>query len=268
MEWGAPGVDPGKLRSYHTAVTISDGFCGSATLDLNTGSVLSLVVADASIEFAAALQQLANHKLNPRKPALLTVLCAPDQSAMVPELLASDKEGQAHLTLLHGQTLTGALRNRHLEESGARFYFRNDGAMERQVLGTWPSAMLYPMQLAITRSALSRVEAKKRTLLVHVLGDRTDLAIVDSSGPILCNSFLTKTPEDLLYFALFAAEQTASDKDDLVCYYAGPACTQQHVDLLEEYLPQVCPANNSKELADKKNAFRWLSLIERDICVS
>ena len=105
-------------------------------------------------------------------------------------------------------------------------------------------------------------------MLVHVLGDRTDLVIADSNGPLLCNSFLTKTPEDLLYFALFAAEHTNSAKDDLVCYYAGPSCTKQHIELLQEYLPNVSAANTNKELGNKEDAYKWLSLIERDICVS
>ena len=124
MEWGASGFDPGKLRSYHTAVIVSDSFCGSATLDLNTGSVLSLVLPEQELDLPATLRKLADHPLNPQKPALLSALCVPDQSAMVPELLASDKEGQAHLELLHGTILNGTLRNRHLEESGGSILFQ------------------------------------------------------------------------------------------------------------------------------------------------
>jgi hypothetical protein len=268
MEWGAPGYDPGRIRSYHTALLISERLCGKAVLDLNTNELLSLVIRFTVDDFESALRFLATHRFNPQKPALVTAISIPDQSAMVPEILASDKEGIANLELLHGNLLDGSLRDRHLEESGARFYFTNDRNMERAILRSWPTTMLYPLSMALTRSALARVRSKGRTALLHVLGDRLDLVIVDASGPVLCNNFMVISPEDVLYYALFAVEQTETDPQTLEIYHSGPDCTNRIRDLLQEYFQITRPAVRKSRDTNSYEPADYLALIERDLCVS
>jgi len=186
---------------------------------------------------------------------------------MLPELLSSDKEGNAHLDLLHGDSLDGPLRHRLMEESSARFYFRNTSASENRLFAHWPSAMLYPMQLQVTRSALHRKKKERNCLLLHRVDDRLDLALIGEQGPVLCNYFHTRTPEDVLYYALFALEQTGIDKETVDCYSAGPGLSDDYQALLKEYFPQYAKASSTKSAGSDLD-MDSLALIERDICVS
>lgn len=266
MEWAAPGYDPGKVRSFHCSILVSDTVCCLGVLDLNSGELLSLLSKRSSGNTEQTLAYLAQHKLNPSRSALVTAISLPDQCAMVPEMLASDREGSAHLKLLHGELLDGSLRDRHLDESAARLYFRNGRDHERSVLHYWPTSMLYPMQMAVLRSAMARTHIKGRTALLHILSDRLDFVIVDQSGPILLNSFVVRAPEDTLYYSLFAIEQTSSDKENLHLYFSGPDCDSGTIDLLKEYFPFVRPAIEKGSSQVDGTAF--LSVIERDLCVS
>ena len=103
--------------------------------------------------------------------------------------------------------------------------------------------------------------------MLHRVDDRLDMALIGDSGPVLCNYFHTRTPEDVLYYALFGLEQCGVEKEMVDCFSAGPGMSVDHTKLLSEYFPHMQKAEN-KKTASSGADMDLLTLIERDICVS
>jgi len=192
----------------------------------------------------------------------------PEWSTLVPEGALERGSEASHLSLVHGRLPTGALRDEPIPDIGARCIYVHDDELERHVLDRFPGARPVPMGALMLRGALSR-SATGPVLFVHRGHDRLDAAVADKGRLLLCNTYPARSSQDLLYFALLAAEGCGLAPANMRVEYGGHQLVQHEANLLSRYFGKpTAAAGPWLKADDDADRWRWLALTEQFACVS
>jgi hypothetical protein len=98
---------------------------------------------------------------------------------------------------------------------------------------------------SILLGSLDKLDATKvaNKAYLHVQEDHFDLIILKNGKLALCNSYPFKTPEDLVYYALFAFEQTNLNPDTIETEVLGQIdSTDKNFEILYTYIRNITTA--------------------------
>lgn len=204
----------------------------------------------------------------PMHPASISFVSLPEWSALVPEGALERGTEARHLSLAHGKLPTGALRDEPVPDIGARCIYVHDDELERDVLDRFPGARPVPMSSLMLRGALSR-SGSGAVLLLHRSHDRMDAALASKGRLLLCNTYPARSSQDLLYFALLAAQGCGLDPATVRVECGGTQLVQHEVNLLGRYFGGMQAATGPWQAeADDPGRWRWLALTEQFACAS
>lgn len=83
---------------------------------------------------------------------------------------------------------------------------------------------------------------EKNVMHIHFIQDRIDIAVFSGNSLQFLNAFQVNSEEDVLYFALYAAEQLKIRPDEMILkVYGDIEMTSDTVKLLREFLPVTGP---------------------------
>lgn len=259
----SPAYDPARERSWHLSIQTSTASGGWCVHDLATGRCVALC-ADQSTA-------LPEEGRLPLRPARVSFTVLPELSTLVPESALAPGSEAGHLRTVHGILPTGLLRDEPIGALGARCVYLHNEAVEQRLLGRFPSARPLPMRAVLVRAALDR-SVDKTAALIHRTAERLDLAIARGQQLLLSNTFHAATPEDVLYYVLYALEQCGTRPDNVSGLIAGTHLTGTEEDLLKKYLPDIGPAITPSDpnLAglDLDRPHRFTALLEQQACAS
>ncbi|HRH38930.1 MAG TPA: DUF3822 family protein, partial [Flavobacteriales bacterium] len=174
-----------------------------------------------------------------------------------------------HLGLVHGGLPTGALRDERVADLGATCIYAHDDETERSVLDRYPSARPLPMQGLMVRSALAR-SSDGAVMVLHRGHHTVEVSVAKANRLLLSNTYPARTSQDLLYFALLAAEGSGTKASEIHVHRGGTHFTEHEGDLLRRFFgKEECAVQVGTEASQAGvNAHRWLALLEQFACVS
>lgn len=206
----------------------------------------------------------------PAHPASVSFVTLPEWSTLVPEGALEPGSEPHHLSLVHGGLPTGALRDEPVPDIGATCIYVHDDEHERQVLDRYPNARPVPLCSLMLRSALSR-SGDGAVMLLHRSHDRLDVAIARTGRLLLSNTYPARSSQDLLYFALLAADGCGMAPAAVRVLHGGTHIAAHEVSLLQRYFAKAEEAGTASlgTIAEATiDGSRWLALTEQFACVS
>lgn len=257
--WTDAGYDPDLARAWHLSLLVADdlsAWCAHATAD---GRI-------AAIGWSKGQSALDAENL-PKHPAAVTFVSLPEWSALVPEGALERGSEADHLSLVHGKLPTGALRDEAVADIGARCIYVHDDELERHVLDRFPGARPVPMSSLMLRGALAR-SAESPVLFLHRSHDRMDAAAARRGRLLLCTTYPARSSQDLLYYALLAAEGCGVAPAELRVACGGTKLVQHEANLLSRYFKEAAMADGPWAASDDPERWRWLALTEQFACAS
>ncbi len=229
----ATAYDPARERAWHLSVWLSPEVNAWCVHDVLNGQCVALQAGKGA--------ELPQPSLLPERPASVSFTALPEISTLVPESALAPGSEMRHLKMVHGQLPTGLLRDEPISSLGARCVYLHDEEAEHRLMARFPSARSLPLQAVLVNGVLAR-SAKKKAVLLHRSATRLDLAIAHDQRLLLSNTFHATNAEDVLYYTLFALEQTGLKPDDTHTFVSGTHLTEPDEKLLARYLPNVLPA--------------------------
>lgn len=253
---------PEAERIHHVAMVLGQGVSGWVAHDMERGHVTALHWApDAD---AIRSKDLPGH------PRSVTYVTLPEWSTLVPDGALEPGTALEHLTLVHGRLPIGNVREESVDTLRAQCLYVPDPSNERLILERYPIARSLPLQAIMVNGVRSRARLGP-ALLMHRGADRLDVAIADRQDLLLSSSYPARTPEDILYFCLMAAEQAGLRPDDIALRSGGTHLTKGDRDLLSSYFADHAAAVPSTAIGDLPGgmeAERWLAAFDQITCVS
>ncbi|MBK7945085.1 MAG: DUF3822 family protein [Flavobacteriales bacterium] len=258
--WMADGYEPSLQRAWHLSLLVADDLRAWCVQSVDEGIPMAIRWSRTGAAFDA--EDLPLH------PASVSFVSLPEWSALVPEGALERGSEASHLSLVHGRLPTGALRDEPITDIGARCIYVHDDELERHVLDRFPGARPVPMSALMLRGALSR-SATGPVLLIHRGHDRLDAAVADKGRLLLCNTYPARSSQDLLYYALLAAEGCGLTPSSMQVEFGGYQLVQHEVNLLSRYFGKPSAATGPwHNAAHEGDPWRWLALTEQFACVS
>lgn len=257
------GFDPARERAYHVGILIGQGVSAWVAHDVSTSQPVAMAWGpDADALRSADL---------PKHPRSVTYVSLPEWSTLVPDGAFDPAAAMSHLTLVHGRLPPRTLRDEPMDTLAANCIYVHDEAHERSVLDRFANARSLPLQALLVRGAQARA-TKGAVLLVHRGNDRADVAVARGQDVLLSSSYPARTPEDLLYFCLFAAERSGLKPETASIRSGGTHITSTERELLGRYFADHDAAINIRSLGapsgDRGPLDRWLAAFEQFACVS
>lgn len=255
------GFDPGRERAFHLGILIGQGVSAWVAHDVNT-------LQPVALGWGPDADALRNHDL-PKQPRSVTYVSLPEWSTLVPDGALELTAAASHLALVHGKLPSDNVRGEPVDTLAANCLYVNDGSHERLILERFANARSLPLQALLVKGAQARA-TKGPVLLVHRGNDRADIAIARGQEILLSSSYPARTPEDLLYFCLFATERCGLDPATIALRSGGTHLSSVDRELLTRYFNdhdtaiafQWPGARNTEHLD------RWLGAFEQFACVS
>lgn len=244
-------------HSLHVGLLLGPGFAGWCAHERSSGKLIALHTA-----FRA---ELPHTDLIPREAASASCVVLPEWSILVPESALVPGSEAVHWGASFGREPLGTLRTEGLELLDAQTIHTHDPAMERSAHSFLPHARTLSLQALLVRAAMAQ-RTDRDVLLVHCSTDRIDVVLAVHGSILLSNTFPARTSEDVLYFALLAAERCKRKPEELQLLHAGPLAHDRNVVLLERYFQHCAPAT-AAGLPGQANAQHWLALTEQFACV-
>jgi Protein of unknown function (DUF3822) len=260
--WATPPYDRARERAWHLSLLLSGGVEAWAVHALDDGAVVAL-------QWSALGGVLDADEL-PMHPASVSFVTLPEWSTLVPEGALEPGTQATHLRAVHGGVPTGAMRDELLAAIGASCIYVHDDESERTVLDRFPHARPVPMRSLMVRSAIAR-STDAAVLLLHRGHDRLEVAIAEKNRVLLSNSYPVHSSQDVLYFALLAAEGAGLSPTTASIQAGGTHLTAHESELLNHYFARTAPP--LAQWPDMKSdtnviTHRWLALLEQFACVS
>lgn len=257
------GFDPGRERAYHVGVLIGQGVSAWVAHDVNTKQ-------PAAMAWGADADALRSADL-PKHPRSVSYVSLPVWSTLVPDGAFDPAAAGEHLALVHGRLPSRALRDEPVDTLAANCVYMHDETNERLVLDRFANARSLPLQALLVRGAQAR-STKGPLLLVHRGSDRADIAVARGQDVLLSSSYPVRTPEDLLYFCLLAAERCGLEPDTSRIRSGGTHLSSTEREMLDRYFADHDKAIDFKwptaRPGDQDPLDRWLGAFEQFACVS
>ena len=249
-------------RMYHVALVLGQGVSAWVAHDMDSGRV-------AAMHWAPDADAVRSTDL-PSHPRSVTYVTLPEWSTLVPDGALEPGSALDHLTLVHGRSPVGSVREESVGTLGAQCLYVSDLTHERLILERYPMARSLPLQAVLVNGALSRARLGA-VLLMHRGADRLDVAIAGGQGLLLSSSYPARTPEDVLYFCLMATERAGLRPDGIALRSGGTHLAKGDRDLLNTYFADhaaAVPAMAVGALPGGMEAERWSAAFDQITCVS
>lgn len=224
--------DAAKERTWHLSIWASQELNAWCVHEAATGRCVALS-SDSGLG-------LPDDGQMPRRPLSVTFTALPEISTLVPESAIAPGSEMRHLRSVHGHLPTGLLRDEPIGALGARCVYLHDEQAEHRLVTRFPHARSLPLQVILVHSVLPRSDGKP-TVLIHKSAKRLDLAIAHDRSLLLSNTFLAATPEDVLYYTLFALEQCGVRPSEARCLTCGTHLNVADEELLDRYIQDIAP---------------------------
>jgi Protein of unknown function (DUF3822) len=249
---------PERERAYHVSLWAGPSTYGLAVHTLANGRCVGLWTGRK----AEDLREGAPHA-----PVGVSMIVVPEWSTLVPEHGVVHEHPERHLTLVHADLPTGAVRNEVVAELGARCIHMHAPSAEQDLLALFPTARPMALQALLARTAQYR-SALHPVLLLHRSHHRLDVAVGKAGAVLLSNTFHARSAEDVLYFCLLVAERTVGAVQNISLLHAGPDLDGAEIALLRRYFPVVAPAAEGDVALEPpiSSPERWLALLEQFAC--
>lgn len=126
---------------------------------------------------------------------------------------------------------SGEMNNVYVAEPGLKLFF--DTKFPNHELCN-ANSILVSSLLALSKN----IESKK--MYVHFQRDRFEMIIVQNQKLLLFNSFEYRTPEDIIYYVLFASEQLGMNPENFVLEFLGDIDEQNpYFEIVFKYVRDV-----------------------------
>ena len=260
--WSVEHFDKSRERTWHLSVLISgivEAWAAHATED---GSLVAIQWS--------ALGGVLDAEEVPTHPVSVSFINLPEWSALVPEGAMEPGSQAAHLRAVHGGVPTGALRDEPLAVLGANCIYVHDDVAERSVLDRFPHARPVPMRSLMVRAAISRC-MDGTIMVMHRGQENLEVAVAENGRILLSNTYPVRSSQDVLYFALLAAEGSGLKPAATSVLACGTHLVPHETDLLRRYFnTHDTVMNGSLALPAESGVVpqRWLALLDQFICVS
>lgn len=257
------GFDPTAERVHHVGILIGQGVSAWVAHDPATSRPVAM-------GWGPDADALRSTDL-PRQPRSVTYVSLPTWSTLVPDGAFDPAAAADHLTLVHGRLPSQAVRDEPVGTLAANCIYVHDERHERAVLERFPNARSLPLQALLVRSTQARA-SQGAAMLVHRGHDRIDIAVAHGQQVLLSSSYPARTPEDLLYFSLLAAERAGLEPSRTKVFTGGTHLSSEERELMSRYFVDHGPAIDHAWPRTQPVApgpmDRWLAAFEQFACVS
>lgn len=224
-------------RQYHMTIRIgSDGF-SFALFSNEKQRYLALetwtfIKADTDIRLATALDEVIIQKPWLSYP-FQTVLVLVDQTfnTLVPGPLYDDKEKATYLAFSHQYRENSRVAADELKTAGAWNVYYLSNILVHKVKEIWANAQVVHLTSVLIESVLitNRNQTPDAAVFLNLRSNGYDLLITASDKLLFYNNFKARTPEDYLYFLLFALDQQGLNPETVNLNLMGPISLEHPV---------------------------------------
>lgn len=235
------------LSSYHLLVQSGSEGLNLAVLDTKRNKYLAL----ESFQFQSVshpdlvpdlIEQafLESKIISPKYPKVSFILNSP-LSTLVPDALFDKDRMKAYLkfnTELEGDEL---ILHDSIKPMNAHHVFALPIGLKMKMDSYFHSVNYFHSGSGIISSILQQAKNKnKKQLTVHVQSSHVDILVTDANQLLFFNSFRYQTPEDLLYYLLFVAEQLELNPELIETIVLGEVEKNSAiVGLIKKYVKEV-----------------------------
>ncbi len=161
-----------------------------------------------------------------------------------------------------------------LPGAGALFLFTVPGLIEN-LLNYWFARVRFlPVAASLAQAAMASPGHRDgKAAWLHAGEGHASLLVTHNGLPVLSNSYRVDTPEDAVYYALFALEQCGAVRRKTPVTLSGDSSSLQRVrELLEGYLPAVDLARapafySTSAISSRVEYHTCFSLFNQHLCV-
>lgn len=216
-------------RNYHLTIRLSpDGFYlvvfspeKHRYLGLETYQFKKI---DEEVKLAAALDEIIMFRQWIAYP-FHSVLVIVDHiyNAIVPSPLYEEKEKGTYLAFNQQYRDNSRISADHLKTSDAYNVYYLSNSLVEKIKDLWANAHIVHLQSVLLESLLitNRNKPTLNTLFVHVRNDSFDMVVLKDEKLQFSNNFRFNTPEDFIYFILFAMDQLRLNPESAQLIFSG-----------------------------------------------
>jgi Protein of unknown function (DUF3822) len=161
---------------------------------------------------------------------------------LIPHELFNKEYTNRYLQLAKGQQLTDAeeVHTYTHEELGIVNVYSSDRDLYNWLSDTYPLVDMTFIHKTSQLIEIGVITSKAQTAFLH-FGNQHFTMVVTVNGTLkFCNRFAYKTPQDLVYYVLFAMNELEIEPDEVIIRLNGNIIEQsEDFELLNQYLPNV-----------------------------
>jgi Protein of unknown function (DUF3822) len=161
---------------------------------------------------------------------------------LIPIELFNKEYTNRYLQLAKGQQLTDAeeVHTYTHEELGIVNVYSSDRDLYNWLSDTYPLVDMTFIHKTSQLIEIGVITSKAQTAFLH-FGNQHFTMVVTVNGTLkFCNRFAYKTPQDLVYYVLFAMNELEIEPDEVIIRLNGNIIEQsEDFELLNQYLPNV-----------------------------
>lgn len=216
-------------RNYHLTIRIApDGF-SFVVFALEKNRYLCLETFqtkqfDKAERMAAALDEIAILRQWITYP-FQSVLAIVDHTfnTLIPNSLYDEKEKGVYLAFNQAFQDNSRIQVDELKAAEARNIYYLSNSLVEKIKDIWPNARIAHLQSVFVESLLiSKRNLTDETLaFVHVRDKNYDFAVLKNDRLLYINNFKYSTPEDFIYFILFAFDQLQLNPENISVTLSG-----------------------------------------------
>ncbi len=251
-------------RNYHLTIRLApDGFSfvvfsldKNRYLCLETFQLKQLMLPErlsAALDELAILRQWITYPFH-------SVLAIVDQNAntLIPNSLFEEKEKGVYLAFNQPFQDNCRIQVDELKVAGTRNIYYLSNALVEKIKDIWPNARIAHLQSVFIESLLiaKRNLADEAMAFLHIREGNYDLAILNSDKLLYVNNFKFNTPEDFIYFLLFAFDQLQLNPENITVSLSGNIDKGDKLyDMLYLYVRNI-------EFTERNNNFEYSYMLE------
>jgi hypothetical protein len=141
---------------------------------------------------------------------------------LVPDALFKPGDQQLYYELNFSNRDALEIKSSHVESQHLQIIFGIPAGLEKELNHLFQDPAILPHVQGILEAVSSQNKSdEEKQVFVNIRAGAIDVLVTEGRQPLLLNSYLCQTPEDILYYVLFVSEQLGLNPDSIQYILSG-----------------------------------------------
>ncbi len=192
---------------------------------------------------------------------------------IVPNSLYIPERTSEYFSFVHQKPVHEEIKVSNLTTDDAKLVYSSDMAWFQLIEEFFPEATIFPGIAAHSNYCLPKYKgSRKSVMLLNLHDDNFDILLIEEGKLIFCNNFNYKSPEDIIYYAIFVIDQLKVNAEKVEIKLSGNILEKSNlIKLLRKYIRtvDVLDYHNNIQLSyalSEVEIFRYFDLFNPRLC--